>query len=98
PHDAHSLPTRRSSDLEFLPLDTLFDSASHAATPEGFLHVFPQIYDCEGFFVARLRKTRAVDPLPVPKFKVGNFPFAPVKGREARSEEHTSELQSRENL
>jgi 16S rRNA (cytosine1407-C5)-methyltransferase len=39
--------------------------------------VFPQIYDCEGFFVARLRKTQAVAPLPAPKFKVGNFPFAP---------------------
>lgn len=77
------LRQRYADAVEFLPLDTLFDSASHAATPEGFLHVFPQIYDCEGFFVARLRKTRAVDPLPVPKFKVGNFPFAPVKGREA---------------
>lgn len=77
------LRQRYADAVEFLPLDTLFDSASHAATPEGFLHVFPQIYDCEGFFVARLRKTRAVDPLPVPKFKVGNFPFALVKGREA---------------
>ena len=77
------LKQRYADAVEFLPLDTLFDSASHAATPEGFLHVFPQIYDCEGFFVARLRKTRAVDPLPAPKFKVGNFPFAPVKGREA---------------
>jgi len=77
------LRQRYADAVEFLPLDTLFDSASHAATPEGFLHVFPQIYDCEGFFVARLRKPRAVDPLPVPKFKVGNFPFAPVKGREA---------------
>ncbi|MGM8530341.1 16S rRNA (cytosine(1407)-C(5))-methyltransferase RsmF [Enterobacter hormaechei] len=77
------LKQRYVDAVEFLPLDTLFDSASHAATPEGFLHVFPQIYDCEGFFVARLRKTRAVDPLPAPKFKVGNFPFAPVKGREA---------------
>ncbi|HFN3572718.1 TPA: 16S rRNA (cytosine(1407)-C(5))-methyltransferase RsmF [Enterobacter hormaechei] len=77
------LRQRYADAVEFLPLDTLFDSASHAATPEGFLHVFPQIYDCEGFFVARLRKTRAVDSLPVPKFKVGNFPFAPVKGREA---------------
>lgn len=77
------LRQRYADAVEFLPLDTLFDSASHAATPEGFLHVFPQIYDCEGFFVARLRKTRAVDPLPVPKFKVGNFPFAPVKGCEA---------------
>ncbi|EHN8831336.1 16S rRNA (cytosine(1407)-C(5))-methyltransferase RsmF [Enterobacter hormaechei] len=77
------LKQRYADAVEFLPLDTLFDSASHAATPEGFLHVFPQIYDCEGFFVARLRKTRAVDPLPAPAFKVGNFPFAPVKGREA---------------
>nr|WP_222848562.1 16S rRNA (cytosine(1407)-C(5))-methyltransferase RsmF [Enterobacter hormaechei] len=77
------LKQRYADAVEFLPLDTLFDSARHAATPEGFLHVFPQIYDCEGFFVARLRKTRAVDPLPAPKFKVGNFPFAPVKGREA---------------
>jgi len=77
------LKQRYADAVEFLPLDTLFDSASHAATPEGFLHVFPQIYDCEGFFVARLRKTRAVAPLPAPKFKVGNFPFTPVKGREA---------------
>ncbi|EOZ1396980.1 16S rRNA (cytosine(1407)-C(5))-methyltransferase RsmF [Enterobacter hormaechei] len=77
------LKQRYADAVEFLPLDTLFDSASHAATPEGFLHVFPQIYDCEGFFVARLRKTRAVDRLPAPKFKVGNFPFTPVKGREA---------------
>ena len=77
------LKQRYADAVEFLPLDSLFDSASHAATPEGFLHVFPQIYDCEGFFVARLRKTRAVDPLPAPKFKIGNFPFAPVKGREA---------------
>ena len=77
------LKQRYADAVEFLPLDTLFDSASHAATPEGFLHVFPQIYDCEGFFVARLRKTRAVDPLPAPAFKVGSFPFAPVKGREA---------------
>ncbi|HID8900851.1 TPA: 16S rRNA (cytosine(1407)-C(5))-methyltransferase RsmF [Enterobacter hormaechei] len=77
------LKQRYADAVEFLPLDSLFDSARHAATPEGFLHVFPQIYDCEGFFVARLRKTRAVDPLPAPAFKVGNFPFAPVKGREA---------------
>lgn len=69
--------------VEFLPLDTLFTSAQEAITPEGFLHVFPQIYDCEGFFVARLRKTRAVAPLPAPTFKVGSFPFSPLRGREA---------------
>lgn len=69
--------------VEFLPLNDLFATADEAATPEGFLHVFPQIYDCEGFFVVRLRKTQAVAPLPAPKFKVGNFPFAPLKGRDA---------------
>jgi len=69
--------------VEFLPLDGLFVSAKEAVTLEGFLHVFPQIYDCEGFFVARLRKTLAVPPLPAPGFKVGKFPFTPLKGREA---------------
>ncbi len=69
--------------VEFLPLNDLFPTAKEAITPEGFLHVFPQIYDCEGFFVARLRKAVAVAPLPAPTFKVGNFPFTPLKGREA---------------
>lgn len=69
--------------VEFLPLEGLFSTAATALTPEGFLHVFPHMYDCEGFFVARLRKTAAIPPLPAPKFKVGNFPFTPLKGREA---------------
>lgn len=78
-----SLKAQYPDAVEFLPLNDLFASAQEAITPEGFLHVFPQIYDCEGFFVARLRKTQAVAPLPAPKFKVGNFPFAPLKGRDA---------------
>ena len=69
--------------VEFLPLGDLFPGANKALTEEGFLHVFPQIYDCEGFFVARLRKTQAIPVLPAPKYKVGNFPFSPVKDREA---------------
>ncbi len=69
--------------VEFLPLDGLFSGATEAVTPEGFLHVFPQIFDCEGFFVARLRKTAAIAPLPAPTYKVGNFPFTPLKGRES---------------
>lgn len=69
--------------VEFLPLNDLFPSASECVTPEGFLHVFPHIYDCEGFFVARLRKTSAIESLPAPTFKVGNFPFTPLKTREA---------------
>ena len=70
------------NEVEFLPLDGLFAGAREAITPEGFLHVFPQIFDCEGFFVARLRKTGAIEPLPAPTFKVGNFPFLPVRNKE----------------
>ncbi len=69
--------------VETLPLGTLFPQASEALTAEGFLHVFPQIFDCEGFFVARLRKTASVDPLPAPGYKMGKFPFTPMKGRDA---------------
>ena len=64
------------------PLDGLFPGAQRAATPEGFLHVFPQIFDSEGFFVARLRKTAAITPLPAPTYKVGAFPFSPLPGKE----------------
>lgn len=69
--------------VEIAPLGDLFAGADKALTDEGYLHVFPQIYDCEGFFVARLRKTAAIDALPTPGYKVGKFPFAPMKGRES---------------
>ncbi|WP_435926812.1 16S rRNA (cytosine(1407)-C(5))-methyltransferase RsmF [Dryocola sp. BD613] len=69
--------------VEIDPLHELFPQADKAITKEGFLHVFPQIYDCEGFFVARLRKTASVEPLPQPGYKVGKFPFTPLQGRQA---------------
>lgn len=78
------LQARYPDAVEFLPLGELFPQAGQALTAEGFLHVFPQIYDCEGFFVARLRKTQSVPALPAPKYKVGNFPFSPLKESEAR--------------
>ncbi|HDX5342093.1 16S rRNA (cytosine(1407)-C(5))-methyltransferase RsmF [Citrobacter sedlakii] len=79
----HWLKGQHGDAVEFLPLADLFPQAKQALTAEGFLHVFPQIYDCEGFFVARLRKTASIPPLPAPTYKVGNFPFAPVKDRDA---------------
>ena len=68
--------------VEIEPLDQLFSGAERAATPEGFLHVFPQIFDSEGFFVARLRKTASVPPLPVPGYKVGKPPFSPLNRKQ----------------
>lgn len=68
--------------VEIERLNDLFTGAELASTPEGFLHVFPQIYDSEGFFVARLRKTASIAPLPAPGYKVGKFPFERLPGKE----------------
>ncbi|HBE9177450.1 TPA: 16S rRNA (cytosine(1407)-C(5))-methyltransferase RsmF [Serratia fonticola] len=65
------------------PLGDLFPQAQLALTPEGFLHVFPQIYDSEGFFVARLRKNHSVPALAKPSYKLGKFPFAPLSAQES---------------
>lgn len=66
-------------------LADLFPGAENALTEEGFLHVFPQVYDSEGFFVARLRKTQAIAPLPAPRFNVGKFPFTPLNGKDKQA-------------
>lgn len=76
--------------VEIAPLDDLFPGAEQALTPEGFLHVFPQIYDCEGFFVARLRKTASVEPLAKPNYKLGKFPFNRLKGAAAEQVMHAA--------
>ena len=82
-------------------LADLFPGAEKAATPDGFLHVFPQLFDSEGFFVARLRKTASVEPLPAPGYKVGKFPFTPLARKEAQlvmQAAAKSGLQWQENL
>ena len=60
--------------VEFERLDALFENASQAITEEGFLHIYPQVFDCEGFFVARIRKLSSVTP-PEVKKRMGKFPF-----------------------
>jgi len=62
----HHLKETFGDAVEFESLATLFPNADKALTEEGFLHIFPQVYDCEGFFVARLRKLESV---PAPKVK-----------------------------
>ncbi|QPI44884.1 16S rRNA (cytosine(1407)-C(5))-methyltransferase RsmF [Pectobacterium aroidearum] len=74
----HWLQAQFPDACEFESLRDLFTDAERATTEDGFLHVFPQIYDSEGFFVARLRKTASVPLLPRPGYKVGKFPFSPV--------------------
>ena len=68
--------------IEIESLGDLFPGAEKAVTPQGFLHVFPQIFDSEGFFVARIKKVNSVPALPVPGYKVGKLPFIPVKPKQ----------------
>jgi 16S rRNA (cytosine1407-C5)-methyltransferase len=60
--------------VEFESLADLFANADKSLTDEGFLHIFPQVYDCEGFFVARIRKKGSVEA-PKVKKRLGKFPF-----------------------
>ncbi|MCG9729318.1 16S rRNA (cytosine(1407)-C(5))-methyltransferase RsmF [Shewanella sp. Isolate13] len=78
----HHLKALYGEAVEFLPLTELFPQAEKACTEEGFLHVWPQIYDSEGFFVAKIRKHAAVErQVPEPK-KQKNFPFTPAKPKQ----------------
>lgn len=79
------LQTQYPDAVDVIPLTQLFPDAHRAATPEGYLHVFPSLYDCEGFFVACLRKTASIPALPAPRFRADNFPFTPVSKRDAQS-------------
>lgn len=70
----HHLKELFGDAVEFEPLTALFPGAEKSATPEGFLHIFPQTYDCEGFFVARIKK-RSSAIAPKVKKRLGKFPF-----------------------
>lgn len=60
--------------VEFLPLSDLFKNAEQALTEDGFLHIYPQIFDSEGFFVAKIKKLKSVTSPEVNK-RLGKFPF-----------------------
>ncbi|MEI6896514.1 MAG: 16S rRNA (cytosine(1407)-C(5))-methyltransferase RsmF [Psychromonas sp.] len=69
--------------VEFLNLNDLFEGANKSLTKEGFLHIWPQIYDSEGFFVAAIRKTAPSQPERANK-RLGKFPFIrPTRQKEA---------------
>ncbi|WOT03792.1 16S rRNA (cytosine(1407)-C(5))-methyltransferase RsmF [Shewanella youngdeokensis] len=76
------LKQRYPHAVEFINLSTLFPEADKACTAEGFLHVWPQIYDSEGFFVAKIRKTASVERLlPAPRTQK-NFPFKKASAKQ----------------
>lgn len=70
--------------VQFDSLNDLFAGAERATTAEGFLHVWPQIYDSEGFFVAKLTKTVSVPRLQPEPTLQKNFPFVPASAKQAQ--------------
>ncbi len=79
----HYLIEQYPDSVSIEPLNTLFDGAERVATDEGFLHVFPQRFDSEGFFVASLHKKVATPLVNAPHYKLGQFPFTPLKKKES---------------
>ncbi len=77
----HYLKETYPDAVAFESLADLFQDADKATTSEGFLHVFPQIYDSEGFFVARIRKV-ASTVKGEKTFCRKNFPYVKVKEKE----------------
>lgn len=79
----HSLQQAFPDSVEFLPLNNLFSGAEKTVTEEGFLHIWPQVYDSEGFFVAALRKTVKTNPERTNK-RLAKIPFIrPSRQKEA---------------
>jgi 16S rRNA (cytosine1407-C5)-methyltransferase len=87
----HHLMDTFPGKVEFEPLNQLFTNAADAITEEGFLHIYPQIFDSEGFFVARIRKLASAEA-PQVKKRLGKFPFTKASGKVAN--EIASQLNS----
>ncbi|WP_022940598.1 16S rRNA (cytosine(1407)-C(5))-methyltransferase RsmF [Psychromonas hadalis] len=79
----HFLKNSFPDSIEFLDLNNLFPDANKTRTKEGFLHIWPQVYDSEGFFVAALRKTAKSNP-ELAKKRLGRLPFIrPTRQKES---------------
>jgi 16S rRNA (cytosine1407-C5)-methyltransferase len=63
------------TDIEVCSLSHLFAGAEACATAEGYLHVFPHIYDSEGFFVAAFRKRGELTATQIRQQARKNWPF-----------------------
>ncbi len=78
--------------VEIISLEGLFPESEKSITPEGFLHVFPEIYDSEGFFVAKIKKTKSIaEYFALPPLK--KFPFTRLSPKESGHIFHLFEFQ-----
>ncbi|WP_223668652.1 16S rRNA (cytosine(1407)-C(5))-methyltransferase RsmF [Kangiella shandongensis] len=67
------------------PLDNLFEGAEAATTAEGYLHVYPHIYDSEGFFVACFDKSQSAAAQPHRPASPKRFNFQPMTNKQLQA-------------
>ncbi len=67
--------------VKIFNLENLFEGTSKASTKEGYLHIFPHIFDSEGFFVACFTKA-VTEPLENENVSKRKFPFSPISVKE----------------
>ncbi len=76
----NNLLSRYPDILQIERLDNLFDGATACITEQGFIHVWPQVFDSEGFFVAKLKKIASIELESDSPFKrMGKFPYLHAK-------------------
>ncbi len=63
--------------VKIVPITSDFAAANDIVTAEGYMQVWPQVLDSEGFFIACFEKVEHQIP-PVEKVKKGAFPFTPI--------------------
>lgn len=76
-----SLMENHPEAVEIQSLAPIFVGSEKALTQEGFLHVWPQFYDCEGFFIAAIKKLKSVESPEVVK-KLKPLPFEPASNKQ----------------
>ncbi len=63
---------------EVVSLAQLFEGAAALVTAQGYLHVWPQLLDSEGFFVAAFRKSANAPAHPRQPLHKHKYPFTPA--------------------
>lgn len=77
----NAIMERYPDALTPIDLSGLFEGAELSATAEGYLHVWPHVYDSEGFFLSAFtRSDSELTPEPVEK-KLKPLPFKPLANK-----------------
>jgi len=69
------LSTEVGDDVDIVNLQGLFKGASKVLSKEGYLHIWPEIFDCEGFFLACLQKKATTSEKDNPVLSDSSSPF-----------------------